>query len=112
MYADIFGKERMILNRELVQLLIELVIGSAVIMAFIAVACIVTPKIAQKIIKRYPKLGESPERVQESDEAGTEPTVKGPYDAQHEKYDLNYKIYNTDIYGVDFKHGKEKRKNG
>lgn len=32
--------------------------------------------------------------------------------AQEEKYDLNYKIYHKDIYGVDFRHGKEKRKNG
>ena len=97
------------MNVELVKLLAELILGCAVIMLFIALACIVTPKIARFIIKRHPKLGENPERVEDEN---SEPTVQGPYDAQKEKYDLNYKIYNKDIYGVDFKHGKEKRKNG
>lgn len=99
-------------DKELLKILIQLGIGCAVIMTLIAVACILTPKIAAVIIKRHPKLGESPERVDDDCNAGTEPSVKGPYDAQHEEYDLNYKIYNKDIYGVDFKHGKEKRKNG
>lgn len=96
------------MNKELVVILIQLVIGCAVIMTLIAIACITTPKIAARIIKRYPKLGESPERVEENDNAGTEPSVKGPYDAQHEDYDLNYKIYNKDIYAIDFKRGKKK----
>lgn len=99
------------MNTELVKLLVELVIGTAVIMTFIALACIVTPKIARLVIKRHPKLAEDPERVSDN-QADSEPAVKGPYDAQKEDYDLNYKIYNKDIYGVDFKHGKEKRKNG
>ena len=99
------------MNTELVNLLVQLVIGTALIMTFIALACIVTPRIAKFIIKRHPNLADNPERV-EDNKADDEPSVKGPYDAQKEDYDLNYKIYNKDIYGVDFKHGKEKRKNG
>ncbi|MDO5125170.1 MAG: hypothetical protein Q4D35_02200 [Ruminococcus sp.] len=99
------------MNSELVKLLVELVIGSAVVMAVIAFMCIITPRIAKLIIKKRPQLAENPERVN-NDNASDVHSVKGPYDAQDENYDLNYKIYNKDIYGVDFKHGKEKRKNG
>ena len=99
------------MNSELISLLLKLIVGSAIIMAFIALACIVTPKIAKLLSKRHPEWN-SPERVEDSNESGTAPEVKGAYDAQHEDYDLNYKIYHKDIYGVDFKHGKEKRKNG
>ena len=99
------------MNSELVSLLLKLIVGSAIIMAFIALACIVTPRIAKLLSKRHPEWN-SPERVEDSNESGTAPEVKGAYDAQHEDYDLNYKIYHKDIYGVDFKHGKEKRKNG
>ena len=95
------------MNTELVKLLLGMVFGTALIMAFIAIACIATPKIAKFIIKRKPELADNPERVEEK-QANDEPAVKGPYDAQKEEYDLNYKIYNKDIYGVDFKHGKEK----
>ena len=99
------------MNSELISLLLKLIVGSAIIMAFIALACIVTPKIAKLLSKRHPEWN-SPERVEDSNESGTAPEAKGAYDAQHEDYDLNYKIYHKDIYGVDFKHGKEKRKNG
>ena len=101
------------MDNELVKLLLKLILGSAVIMTFIALACILTPKIAKLISKRHPEWNAPPpERVQEDDESETAPSVQGAYDAQKEEYDLNYKIYNKDIYGVDFKHGKEKRKNG
>ena len=99
------------MNSELAGLLLKLIAGSAIIMAFIAIACLITPKIAKAISKRHPEWN-SPERVEEDNESGTAPTVKGAYDAQHEDYDLNYKIYHKDIYGVDFKHGKKKRKKG
>ena len=99
------------MNSELAGLLLKLIAGSAIIMAFIAIACLITPKIAKAISKRHPEWN-SPERVEEDDESGTAPTVKGAYDAQHEDYDLNYIIYHKDIYGVDFKHGKKKRKKG
>ncbi|MBR4622121.1 MAG: hypothetical protein IKO44_01145 [Ruminococcus sp.] len=97
---------------ELTGLLIKLAIGSAFIMAVIAAACILTPRLARLFAKNHPEWLESPERVDGENNAGTAPEVKGAYDAQREDYDLNYKIYNTDIYGVDFKHGKEKRKKG
>ena len=99
------------MNSELAGLLLKLIAGSAIIMAFIAIACLITPKIAKAISKRHPEWN-SPERVEEDNESGTAPTVKGAYDAQHEDYDLNYKIYHKDIYGVDFIHGKKKRKKG
>ena len=106
------------MDNELAALLLKLLAGSAIVMVFIALACLVTPKIAKAISRRHPEWN-SPERVEDSNETGTasevngdEPSVKGAYDAQHEDYDLNYKIYNKDIYGVDFKHGKKKRKNG
>ena len=94
------------MNNELVTLLLKLIIGSAVIMTFIALACIATPRIAKLFAKRFPNAA-SPERVQDDNESGEAPSVKGAYDAQKEDYDLNYKIYNKDIYGVDFKHGKK-----
>ena len=97
------------MNNELAALLLKLMLGSAVIMAFIALACIVTPKIAKVVSKHHPEWN-SPARVDDDNESGTAPAVKGAYDAQHEDYDLNYKIYNKDIYGVDFKHGKSKEK--
>ncbi|MBR4555580.1 MAG: hypothetical protein IKO27_08340 [Ruminococcus sp.] len=98
------------MDNELAALLLKLVAGSAIIMVFIALACIVTPKIAKAISKRHPEWN-SPERVDDENESGEQPPqVRGAYDAQKEEYDLNYKIYNKDIYGVDFKHGKEKRK--
>ncbi|MBR1764209.1 MAG: hypothetical protein IJ746_02335 [Ruminococcus sp.] len=100
------------MNSELVKLLVELVIGSAVIMGVIAAACVLTPRLAKLLSKNHPEWLAGPARVEDGSESGTAPEVKGAYDAQHEDYDLNYKIYNTDIYGVDFKHGKEKRKKG
>ena len=93
-------------NRELVELLLKLLFGSAAIMALVAGACLITPKLARAISKRHPEWN-SPERVDGDDKSGEAPEVKGAYDAQKEDYDLNYKIYNKDIYGVDFKHGKK-----
>jgi hypothetical protein len=83
-------------------------------MVLIVAACLVTPKIAKLIGKKYPQLLENPERVEDSAKGRNpeEYEVKGPYDSQKlDDFDPNYKIYNTDIYGVDFKHGK-KQKNG
>ena len=96
------------MNRELVSILIQLVISCAVIMTLIAIACIITHKIAARLNKRFHSSGESPARVEDDNNAGTEPSVKGPYDAQHEDYDLNYKIYNKDIYAIDFKRKNKK----
>lgn len=94
------------MNSELVKLLVELLIGSGIVMALIAAACLITPKLAKVLSKRHPEWN-SPARVDGDDKSGEAPEVRGAYDAQKEDYDLNYKIYNKDIYGVDFKHGKK-----
>jgi hypothetical protein len=76
-------------------------------MAAVMLCCIATPYLAKFIDKKRPQPPHD-----DSPKDPNEPTVRGPYDASSDKdYDLNYKIYNTDIYGVDFKNGK-KRKNG
>lgn len=65
-------------------------------------ATLLTPIIAKKIDKN--KDEPIPERVDEN-----EFTVKGPYDKQtDEDFDPNYKIYNTDIYGMENITGKKK----
>ena len=104
-------KGRDFLNSELVMLLVRVLARVIVIMALIALCCLVTPRLSRWIDKKR--------GIKQSDEESNEaaddmPDVRGPYDASHdEDYDLNYKIYNTDIYGVDFKHGKKgKKQNG
>ena len=85
------------------------------ILALIFILSLLTPKMAAFVDKVIAKLfKKSPERVDDKklSDNNEPPEVKGPYDPQKEDYDLNYKIYNTDIHGVDFKHGKEKRKKG
>jgi len=110
------GKEVIFLNKELLVMLGKLAVGCAVIMTLIVIACLITPKIARFIEKRHPSLTENPERV-DGDMQGECPDdnkVQGLYDKSTlDDWDPNYKIYNTDIYGVDFKHGKkQKRKDG
>ena len=53
------------LNKELLLLLLKLAAGCVVIMTFIVIACLITPKIARFIEKRHPELAEKddPERV-------------------------------------------------
>ncbi|MBR1723553.1 MAG: hypothetical protein IJ723_00815 [Ruminococcus sp.] len=90
-------------NSELVQLLIKVMGMSLGLMAVIMLCCVVTPHLAKLIDKHRP-----PRPTQDEADPNA-PTVKGAFDASSEpEYDLNYKIYNKDIYGVDFKHGKEK----
>lgn len=98
------------MNSELVVLLLKFIGGIAVIMGLIMLCCVLTPKIARKIEKKSPE-DDSPEDGSVKPE---DYTVQGPFDPQKlDEYDLNYKIYNKDIYGVDFKHGKkQKRKDG
>lgn len=106
-------------DKELAGTLIDVVIGCAFIMAFIVAACLVTPKIARLMEKKFPQLKESPERVEENakgqfpeDNSPMQENVKSIFESSEiEGFDPNYKIYNKDIYGVDFKHGK-KQKNG
>ena len=97
------------MNRELLGKLADFGLSFAIIMTLIVLACLVTPKIARKIEKRLPENEGTAENTDPADY-----TVQGPFDPQKlDEYDLNYKIYNKDIYGVDFKHGKkQKRKDG
>ena len=53
-------------DKELAGTLIDVVIGCAFIMAFIVAACLVTPKIARLMEKKFPQLKDSPERVEET----------------------------------------------
>lgn len=111
-----FFGEVMMLNKELLSTLFSLFFGCVIIMGLIVIACLVTPKIARWLEKKYPQLKDTPERV-EGDLQGADPKdvkVQGLFDrSQLEDFDPNYKIYNTDIYGVDFKHvKKQKRKDG
>jgi hypothetical protein len=86
----------------------------AIVMGLIMLCCVVTPKLARRIEKKLP---EDDEQGSAQGDEGIKPedyTVQGPFDPQKlDEYDLNYKIYNKDIYGVDFRHGKrKKRKDG
>lgn len=81
---------------ETAKLLLEFVGVMAVIMGLIMLVAVLTPKIARLIDKN--RKASSPERVDEV--SPEEYTVGDPYGKQElEDYDLNYKIYNTDIYG-------------
>ena len=92
------------MNSELVHLLLRVLGTTMVIMAVIMLCCVITPRLAKKIDEHRPTKDEVPKPDPD------EPQVKGPYDASSEpEYDLNYKMYNKDIYGVDFKHGKKKQ---
>lgn len=97
-----------IINNEFVHTLLDWGSSVLIVMVFIALACIVTPKIARLIEKKYPKLKnyDNDRNQQEKPQADD---LKSPFDGgKIEGFDPNYKIYHEDIYGVDFKHGKEK----
>ena len=94
------------MDNETVIILIKFAVKALVIMAAIGLMALITPRLARFIEKRHPELNEPKAPDKEGD------GVKGIYDKQSEKYDLNYKIYNTDIYGVDFKHGKKRKQDG
>ncbi len=98
------------MDSELVTMLLKFIGGIAVIMGLILLCCVLTPVIARKVEKKLPE-------SQDDEDGAVKPEdyeVQGPFDPQKlDEYDLNYKIYNKDIYGVDFKHGKkQKRKDG
>ncbi len=98
------------MNRELVILLLKFAGILAAVMGLIVICCVITPKIARRIEKKLPP----DEDTQDGEVKPEDYTVQGPFDPQKlDEYDLNYKIYNKDIYGVDFRHGKkQKRKDG
>ena len=99
------------MDKETLSMLVDVVISCAVIMALIVAACLVTPKIAKFIEKRCPKLAEKtdPARV-DGENKGVDPKdykVQGAFESSKlEGFDPNYKIYNQDIYGFDFKRKK------
>ncbi|MBR1664315.1 MAG: hypothetical protein IJ696_08315 [Ruminococcus sp.] len=92
------------MDNETVELIIKFAVKAVVIMAAIGLMAVITPKLARLIEKRHPGINDQKEPEDDG--------VKGVYDKQSSKYDLNYKIYNTDIYGVDFKHGKKRKQDG
>lgn len=74
-------------------------VKAVIVMALIALAAVATPYIA-KVIDKHRK----PEEPKKDD------GLHGIFEASKEDdFDPNYKIYNTDIYGVDKKHGKKQR---
>lgn len=93
------------MNTELALVLLKFAGTMLLIMGLVMLMAILTPVIAKKIDKN--KDEPIPERVDDS-----EYTVKGPYDKQSDgDFDPNYKIYNTDIYGMDsLKNKKNDRK--
>ena len=101
------------MNKELIILLLKFAGVVVVVMGLILLCCVVTPRLAKRIEKKLPQN----EDADGENENGVKPEdyeVQGPFDPQKlDEYDLNYKIYNKDIYGVDFRHGKkQKRKDG
>lgn len=93
------------MNSELVHLLLKVMGTTLVLMAVIMLCCIATPYLAKWIDKKHPR----PTQDEVTDDPAA-PEVKGPYDASSDPdFDLNYKIYNKDIYGVDFSHGKKRK---
>lgn len=78
-------------------------VKAVIIMALIALAAVATPYIA-KVIDKHRK----PEEPKKDDGLHSAQNVRGIFEAsKDEDFDPNYKIYNTDIYGVDKKHGKK-----
>jgi Na+-transporting methylmalonyl-CoA/oxaloacetate decarboxylase gamma subunit len=96
-------------NSELVHLLLRVLGTTVVLMAVIMLCCVVTPYLAKWIDKKRPRpMGDEEKKEPENSDM---PEVRGPYDASSDAdYDLNYKIYNKDIYGVEFKNGKKRQK--
>ena len=106
------------MNSELLSVLGPLAVKCCIVMAFIVLACLVTPKLAKWIEKKNPGLSDriehgglgAPERV---DDAATghspqEYEAHSAFEAsKDESFDPNYKIYNEDIYAFNFG-GKKK----
>ncbi len=86
----------------IVSTLLRVMFTSLGLMAVIMICCLITPRLAKWIDSHKPPKKEEPVDP-------NAPTVQGAFDKSSEpEYDLNYKIYHKDIYGVDFKNGKEK----
>lgn len=76
---------------------------AVLVMVLIALALVATPYIAKYIDKHRP-----PAPPEEKKEDGGEDNVHSLFEkSEMEDFDPNYKIYNTDIYGVEKKNGKK-----
>lgn len=110
------------MNTELLSRLGSLAVGVVFVMIFIALACLVTPKIAKWVesknpglVERIEKRGLAPERVDDDakgripeDDAAQSYEAHSAFEASKEEdFDPNYKIYNEDIYGWNFKKKKK-----
>lgn len=109
------------MNEELLSKLWQLGGTVVIVMILIVLACLVTPKIAKWIEKNNPDLadkvertGLAPERVEEDakgripdENSGEGYEAHSVFEASKEEdFDPNYKIYNEDIYGWNFKKKK------
>ena len=93
------------------EMLVKVMLTTFVLMAVIMICCVITPKLAKWIdAHRRPTKDGGADSVRAENGADTpDDGVHSPFEKSSEpEYDLNYKIYHEDIYGVDFKHGKEK----
>ena len=108
------------MNHELLNLLGSLALKCGIIMVLIVLACLVTPRMAKWIQNKNPQLADkierkglaAPERV-ENTATGHSPQenyeVHSAFEAsKDENFDPNYKIYNQDIYALNF--GKKNKK--
>jgi hypothetical protein len=108
------------MNHELLNLLGSLALKCGIIMVLIVLACLVTPRMAKWIQKKNPQLADKierkglaqPERVEDT-ATGHSPQenyeVHSAFEAsKDENFDPNYKIYNQDIYALNF--GKKNKK--
>ncbi len=92
------------MNNELIITLLKFFGAMVVIMAVIAFVTVLTPRLA-KLIDRHRKNSKKPLIVGDD-----ENEAKGIYDAQKEEdFDPNYKIYNEDIYGLNFNSNKKRK---
>ena len=106
------------MNSELLSLLGPLAVKCCIVMAFIVLACLVTPKLAKWIEKKNPALAEkieqrgvAPERADNAAEGNSprEYEAHSAFEASKEEgFDPNYKIYNEDIYALNL--GRKKKK--
>lgn len=80
--------------------LLKFVLSMAGIMGLIWLIAALTPVLARKIDKCLKK--DSPARVDEDNLKEDEYEVKGMFEkSEMPDFDPNYKIYNTDIYGIE-----------
>lgn len=83
------------------EILVPFVLKAVLVMALIALAAVATPYIAGYIDKNKKP---SPANEKKTTDDGVHSLFEK---SELEDFDPNYKIYNTDIYGVEKKNGKK-----